>query len=333
MILPLLLVFLITAGLSLGQSAKNASIVENNSTASVNIVSPENGTIKTGESEPANDTHLENATQPGNVTRDENETIAAKATGLKFIWSVTGIEADQIIMVLDQDGTDLFGQAKYEPQSGSPWNAEVTGSVSGDKVDLTITAQKDKELVSSKLSGTLDNKNGTINGNYTQVSLGKIVNKGSFTATEISPDTSSYTQATIEAPVPAAQQTASTTPAAAIPNSIEITDTSFQPNPMTIQVGTTVTWVNRDSKDQEVVSSNGAFDSGNIAPGGQYQYTFSQAGTFDYSSKTTSAITGKVIVTDNSKSRFVDVHEYADKQGVGGDLSGVPPGMGGSGGL
>ncbi len=75
MILPLLVVFLITAGLSLGQSANNTSIVENNSTATVNIVSPENGTIKTGESEPANETLLENATQPGNVTRDENETI------------------------------------------------------------------------------------------------------------------------------------------------------------------------------------------------------------------------------------------------------------------
>jgi hypothetical protein len=261
MILPLLLVFLITAGLSLGQSANNTSIVENNSTASVNIVSPENGTIKTGESEPANETHLENATQPGNVTRDENETVAATATGLKFIWSVTGIEADQIIMVLDQDGTDLFGQAKYEPQSGNPWNAEVTGSVSGDKVDLTITAQKDKELVSSKLSGTLDNKNGTINGNYTQVSLGKIVNKGSFTATEISPDTSSYTQATIEQPKAA-------TPSPAV--------------------------VDTTTPEATTTTSN---------------------------------------QTAQPKSRFVNVEEYADKQGVGGDLSGVPPGMGGSGGL
>jgi hypothetical protein len=252
MILPLLLVFLITAGLSLGQSANNTSIVENNSTATANTVSPENGTIKTGESEPVN------ATQPGNVTGDENETEAATASGLKFIWSVTGIEADQIIMVLDQDGVDLFGQAKYEPQSGNSWNAEVTGSVSGDKVDLTITAQKDKELVSSKLSGILDNKNGTINGNFTQVSLGKIVNKGSFTATEISPDTSSYTQATIEQPKAA-------TPSPAV--------------------------VDTTTPEATTTTSN---------------------------------------QTAQTKSRFVDVHQYADKQGVGGDLSGVPPGMGGS---
>jgi hypothetical protein len=30
-------------------------------------------------------------------------------------------------------------------------------------------------------------------------------------------------------------------------------------------------------------------------------------------------------------SRFVDVRQYKDKIGPGGDLSGVPPGMGGSG--
>ncbi len=167
MILPLMLVFLFATGMSLGQSANNTSITENNSTAAANIVSSKNVTA---------------------------------ATNLKFIWLVTGIEADQIIMVLDQDGGDLFGQAKYEPQGGKPWNAEVTGSIANDKVDLIITAKKENELVSSKLSGFFDNQNESISGNYTQVSLGKIVNKGSFTALQISPDTSSYAPITIEEP-------------------------------------------------------------------------------------------------------------------------------------
>jgi cell division septation protein DedD len=265
MILPLLLVLLFTAGLSLGQSANNTSIAENNSTAVVSNASPENGTAMTGESETANETILQNATQPGNITNDENETAAAATNGLKFIWSVRGIEADQIIMVLDQDGTDLFGQAKYEPQSGNPWNGEVTGSVSGDKVDLTVTAQKDNELVSSKLSGTFDELNGTINGNFTQVNQGKIMNKGSFTAIQISPDTSSYTPATIEQPK------AATAPAPAVAETTTPEATTTTPD---------------------------------------------QAAS-----------------TTPPKSRFVDVHQYADKQGMGGDLSGVPPGMGGSGGL
>jgi hypothetical protein len=265
MILPLLLVFLFTAGLSLGQSANNTSIAENNSTAIVSIALPENGTIVTGENETANETILQNATQPGNVTGSENETVAAAATGLKFIWSVTGIEADQIIMVLDQDGTDLFGQAKYEPPTGNPWNGEVTGSVSEDKVDLTVTAQKDSELVSSKLSGTFDELNGTISGNFTQVSQGKIMNKGSFTAIQISPDTSSYTPATIEQPKAAAAPA----PAVAETTTPEATTTT----------------------------------------------------------------TDQTATTAQPKSRFTDVRQFADKLGPGGDLSGVPPGMGGSGGI
>ena len=149
---------------------------------------------------------------------------------------------------------DLFGQAKYEPQTGNPWNGEVTGSFSGDKVDLTVTAEKDNELVSSKLSGTFDELNGTIIGNFTQVSQGKIMNKGNFTAIQISPDTSSYTPATIEQPKAAAA------PAVAENTTPEATTTTEQ-----------------------------------------------------------------AASTTPPKSRFVDVRQYADKQGVGGDLSGVPP--------
>jgi len=250
MILPLLLVFLFTAGLSLGQSADNTSTMENNITDVVNTLSPEDGNIT------ANETIAANATLPGNMTIDLNATISA--TNLKFIWAVTGVEADQIIMVLDQDGTDIFGQAKYEPQGAMAWNAEVTGSIADDKVDLTITAQKDNELVSSKLSGILDNLNGTIQGNYTQTSLGKIINKGNFSAMQISPDTSSYIPATIEAPIAAAQAPAvvdTTADAATAPSETE--------------------------------------------------------------------------AAEKPKSRFVDVREYKDKMGPGGDLSGIPPGMSG----
>lgn len=245
MILPLLLVFLFTAGLSLGQSADNTSTMENDITGEWDTLSLEDANIT------ANETIAANATLPGNMTIDENATTAA--TNLKFIWAVRGIEADQIIMVLDQDGTDLFGRAKYEPQGGMAWNAEVTGSVAGDKVDLTITSHKNNELVSSKLSGILDNLNGTIQGNYTQTSLGKIINKGSFTAMQISPDTSSYIPATIEAPIVAAQ------PPVAV-----------------------------DTTANEAAT----------APA-------------------------------ETKSRFVDVREYKDKIGPGGDLSGIPPGMSG----
>lgn len=233
--LPVLLVFLISAGLSLGQTANNTSTVENNTTIEQNITAQ------------ANETSSANQTAEANAT----STIA----NLNYIWSVNGIEIGPITMALNQDGNDLFGQAKYEPDSGQAWNAEVVGSVHENSVELTITAQKDSELVTTKMSGIFANE--SISGNFTQVSGGKMVNKGAFSAMWVNPDTSGYTPATIEQP----------------------TDKTTSQN------------------------TNSAASETN---------TISQTNT-------------------TQKSRFVDVREYKDKIGPGGDLSGVPPGMGGSG--
>jgi len=273
----------------------------------------------------------ENATIVDAAAASTNESaaqMAESAINLSYIWSVSNIEAGPITMVINQDGSELLGQAKYEPESGAAWNGDVTGSVSGSDVDLTMTAQKEGVLFTTKMTGKYASD--TITGNWTQFSGGKKVGNGTFMAIWVSPDTASYMPAAVVKPVTATQQAQSSN-AASIPNSIEITDSSFQPNVMNISTGTTVTWINSGSSDQQIIASNGEFDSGKIAPGGQYQYTFLKAGTFDYYSKINSAMTGKVIVTDNSKSRFVDVHQYKDKIGPGGDLSGIPPGMGGSG--
>jgi hypothetical protein len=218
MVLPLLLVFLFTMGLSLGQSANNTSAMDNNTTTS-----------------------------------------ASTAPGLNYIWSITGIESGMISMVLNQDGLDLFGQAKYEPEGGKPWNADVVGSITGDKVELILTASKDKVQTTTKMSGIYANE--SITGNFSQVSGGKIVSKGNFSAEWISPDVSSYTPATIEEP-----KVETPAPEPTIAAAVETTENQTT-----------------EQKDP--------------------------------------------------KSRFVDVRQYADKIGPGGDLSGVPPGMGGSGGL
>ena len=321
-ILPILLVFLFIAGLSLGQPANNTSIMKNNTTNVENAASLMNKTALANETAPAAETTL------GNETAAADAKEISSVLDLKYIWSVTGIEPGPIIMVLNQTGEDLFGRAKYEPDSGENWNGEVVGSIAKDEVDLTLTAQKGKQLVTTKMSGIFADEN--INGNFSQVSGGKLVGKGPFSATYFSNETSSYTPAAIEQPKtePAIQQTASATETAAIPNSVAITSTNFQPNSMTVQAGTTVTWINHDTTDQAIASDNGEFDSGNIVPGGQYQYTFSQAGTFAYYSKINPSMTGRIIV----KRVFHNVVEDADKILTGvGDISGVPIGMGGSG--
>ncbi|MHB8119209.1 MAG: hypothetical protein ACYDHX_10850 [Methanothrix sp.] len=168
MILSLLLVSLFT-GLSLGQTDNNKSITE---------------TISTNESIPVNETTA--ATQSGT------------GPNLNYIWSFTGIEIGPITMALNQEGSELYGQAKYEPEGGKAWNADVVGSVTENEVELTLTAQKDEEFVTTKMTGTYAND--TINGNFTQISGGKKIGNGTFSAMWISPDTSSYAPAIIEEP-------------------------------------------------------------------------------------------------------------------------------------
>ncbi len=167
-ILSLLLVSLFT-GLSLGQIDNNTSISETGST---------------------------NESIPSNDTADVNASQAAAGPNLNYIWSFTGIEIDPITMVLNQEGNELYGQAKYEPEGGKAWNADVLGSVAENEITLTLTAQKDKELVTTKMTGIYADD--TIVGNFTQISGGKKVGSGNFSALWVSPEVSSYSPAIIE---------------------------------------------------------------------------------------------------------------------------------------
>lgn len=184
-ILSLLLVSLFI-GLSLGQTDNNTSISQ---------------AVSTNDSIPSNDTADLNVAQP------------AAGPNLNYIWSFAGIEIDPVIMVLNQEGNDLYGQAKYEPEGGEAWNADVLGFVTENEVTLTLTAQKDKELVTTKMTGIYADD--TIVGNFIQISKGKNIGSGNFSAMWVSPEVSSYSPAIIEepkveTPAPAVEDTTAT---------------------------------------------------------------------------------------------------------------------------
>jgi plastocyanin len=61
-----------------------------------------------------------------------------------------------------------------------------------------------------------------------------------------------------------------------------LTTTAYAPNPLTVSVGTTVTWVNSDSTAHTSTSNTGAFDTGTIAAGGSASFRFQTAGSFPY---------------------------------------------------
>lgn len=61
------------------------------------------------------------------------------------------------------------------------------------------------------------------------------------------------------------------------------TDDAFDPNPITVPVGSTVTWVNGDSDTHDPRSdAAGVFDLEGIPPGEQGSFTFTTAGTVRY---------------------------------------------------
>jgi plastocyanin len=60
------------------------------------------------------------------------------------------------------------------------------------------------------------------------------------------------------------------------------TTTAYNPNPITVSRGGTVTWVNNDNTTHTSAADGGAFNSGNIAPGGSFSQTFQSAGSFTY---------------------------------------------------
>lgn len=187
-ILSALLVFLIT-GLSLAQVDDNSSTIEN-----VTITEDINATEEVATVEP--EAAPENVTVEEPVAVETAEAAPEVPANLKYIWMVSGIEPEQITMALNQEGTELFGQAKYEPEAGEAWNGVVIGTVFGDQVNLAITALKEGTLVSTLVSGSFADE--ALSGSYFQTSEGQIAGRGDFSAMWINDDITAYAPAAVE---------------------------------------------------------------------------------------------------------------------------------------
>ncbi|HSX07410.1 MAG TPA: cupredoxin domain-containing protein [Candidatus Saccharimonadales bacterium] len=91
---------------------------------------------------------------------------------------------------------------------------------------------------------------------------------------------------------------ASSTPTAT--NSVAIQGFAFSPTAITVKKGTTVTWTNKDSTAHTVTETDGQKgpNSGDLAQGAKYTFTFDTAGTFHYHCAIHSEMTGTVTVTE-----------------------------------
>jgi plastocyanin len=95
-------------------------------------------------------------------------------------------------------------------------------------------------------------------------------------------DTSTETQATTapssepsgNAPAPSGE--------AVRAEKVEIVDFAYDPDPVTIQVGGKVIWLNQDSAPHTATAEDGSFDTGTLEEGKLKSETFTQAGTYPY---------------------------------------------------
>jgi plastocyanin len=77
---------------------------------------------------------------------------------------------------------------------------------------------------------------------------------------------------------------------------VKIDNFSFGPQTLTVAVGTTVTWTNRDDIPHTVVSTDGVFKPKVRDTDEKFSYTFAKAGSYPYYCSVHPKMTGKVVV-------------------------------------
>jgi len=73
---------------------------------------------------------------------------------------------------------------------------------------------------------------------------------------------------------------------------------AYAPDDLTVAVGTTVTWMNTDSVAHTSTSDATGWNSGAVAPGGQFSVAFQTAGSFPYHCAIHPGMVGRVVAVE-----------------------------------
>ena len=93
----------------------------------------------------------------------------------------------------------------------------------------------------------------------------------------------------IEVYLPSAAETTDTT-------KIVVKDFTFNPTPLTVKAGATVTWTNMDDEPHTVVSDTGVFKSGGMDTNESFSYKFDKPGTYHFTCSIHPRMVGTVVV-------------------------------------
>jgi len=77
---------------------------------------------------------------------------------------------------------------------------------------------------------------------------------------------------------------------------VVIDDFVYSPVPLTVKVGTTVTWVNHDDIPHTVDSTQGKFKSAALDTDNKFEIRFTEAGEYPFYCRMHPKMTGKIIV-------------------------------------
>jgi amicyanin len=104
--------------------------------------------------------------------------------------------------------------------------------------------------------------------------------------------------ATAPASGPAPAGPSASAPAApAGSNAVTIENFKFDPATVTVPVGTTVTWTNKDEEPHTIAAKDGSFHSPALDTKGTYSFAFTKPGSYDYICSIHPFMTGTVVVT------------------------------------
>ena len=80
-------------------------------------------------------------------------------------------------------------------------------------------------------------------------------------------------------------------------DNVKITDFSYVPEVIEVNVGATISWTNKDNMPHTITADDGSWDSGRVKKNETYSHTFDKAGTFEYHCAYHASMKGSIIVS------------------------------------
>jgi plastocyanin len=77
---------------------------------------------------------------------------------------------------------------------------------------------------------------------------------------------------------------------------IVVKDFMFNPTPLTVKAGATVTWTNMDDEPHTVVSDTGLFKSGGMDTNESFSFKFDKPGTYHFTCSIHPRMVGTIVV-------------------------------------